>query len=195
MNTERIRSCFEEIIRIKILIGDIETLSLLENSNTELNLDYFNLYQLISFVAKNFEAQLIEHHMTIDILFGEHYNPKLYENFYADPDKIKQIFINLISNSIKYAGDGTQVKIILNNTASDDYLIQFKDNGQGIQEKDAPFIFERFYRVDPSRTGHNGIGIGLTLVQSIIHKHLGEITLMNKEETGTEFEIKLPRTP
>ncbi|MDF1616924.1 sensor histidine kinase [Petrocella sp. FN5] len=194
MNTERIGSCFEEIIRIKTLISEIESLSLLENSYTELNLDDFDFFKLISIVAQNFETELIEHQMTMNITLGDQYNPKSYEHFYGDADKIKQVFINLLSNSIKYAGDGTQISIILNNYNHGDYLIQFKDNGRGIQEKDAPFIFERFYRADPSRSGNNGIGIGLTLTQSIIQKHMGKIELVNTEGVGTEFNITFPRT-
>lgn len=194
MNTERIASCFEEIIRIKTLISEIESLSILENSFTELNLDDFNFFKLITMVAQNFETELVEHHMTMDIIKGENYNSKRYEHFYADSDKIRQVFINLISNSIKYAGDGSQIRIILNNSTSGDYLIQFRDNGRGIQEKDAPFIFERFYRADPSRTGHNGIGIGLTLAQSIIQKHQGKIVLTNTKDVGIEFLITFPQT-
>ncbi len=193
MNTERIASCHEEIIRIKTLISEIESLSLLENSYTELNLDDFDFFKLISMIAQNFETELVEHQMTIDIIQGENYNSKRYEHFYGDSDKIRQVFINLISNSIKYAGDGSQIRIILSNFTSGDYLIQFKDNGRGIQKKDAPFIFERFYRADPSRTGHNGIGIGLTLAQSIIEKHQGDIMLIDTEDVGTEFKINFPQ--
>lgn len=192
MNAERINSCYEEIIRIKSLISEIETLSLLENSYTELHLDHFDLFKLLTDVTSLFETRLIDHDMTLTITKEENFDQKSYQQFYGDADKIKQVFINLTSNSIKYAGNGTQINISLNSNISGDYLIHFTDNGQGIEDKDIPFVFERFYRADPSRTGHNGIGIGLTLVQSIIHKHSGEITINKTNKSGTDFCITFP---
>lgn len=191
LTKERIKSSYEEILRIKSLITEIETLSSIENRNAKLYFEFLDLEALLYDVIASCESKLIEKHMDIYVEHGEHYSSKIYKAFYGDSDKIKQVFINLITNSIKYAGESTRIAIILDRNLNGDYMIHFKDNGQGIQEKHIPFIFERFYRADPSRTGHNGLGIGLALVKSILNKHAGNIQYYNSNHGGAHFIITI----
>lgn len=191
LTKERLESSHEEILRIKSLITDIETVSVIENNNTTLTISRFNLYELIKEVLTEFENELLHHNMSYNIEYSSPKSEKYYSCFSGDSNKMKQVFINLISNAIKYAGTSTTIHILLD--YEDNMLkVHFKDNGKGIPKKDLPYIFERFYRVDPSRTGHNGLGIGLTLVKSIVERHNGLINLESNLDEGTHFTIILP---
>jgi len=106
----------------------------------------------------------------------------------GDYDKLKQVFINLISNGIKFTNINGIVWI---NIASDinSVIIQIKDSGIGIKKEDLPFIFERMYRTDKSRHKIDGTGIGLTLVKRILALHDATIDVESKENKGTTFTV------
>ncbi|GEM_PF-347961 len=191
LNNEQLQSCYDEIIRIKSLIEEVEKLSFAENNNIEIVYETFNLHKLIESVLIDSEKILAKKNMTWEIIEGPSFNPTSYDSFSGDSDKVKQVFINLTNNALKYAGVESKIAIILDNRGNA-LSISFKDNGRGIPKEHLPYIFERFYRVDPSRTGHNGLGIGLTLVKSIIEKHHGAITVDSIERKGTNFNIHLP---
>lgn len=195
LTLERIQSTYEEIIRIKSLIQEVENLSSIENENAKLQLNIFQFETLLHELTELFEVALQTEQMHIDVIQESHFNKDSYHHFQGDRDRLKQVFINLISNSIKYAGKGKTITILLDNTLSGDYLIHVKDNGQGIAEKDIPYIFERFYQSDPSRSGHKGIGIGLTLAKALIALHGGSIRYYSNDPSGADFEITLPYSP
>lgn len=107
----------------------------------------------------------------------------------ADPLKLEQIFINLLDNAMKYSPDGSRIQIHVWESKHSVH-ITVEDNGKGIPEKDIPFIFERFYRVDKSRTRSlGGSGLGLAIVQELIHAHDADISVTSNENVGTKFEI------
>jgi signal transduction histidine kinase len=107
----------------------------------------------------------------------------------ADPLRLEQILINLLDNARKYSPEGSVINIKAwkyKNTVH----ITVEDNGKGIPEKDIPYIFNRFYRVDKSRTRSlGGTGLGLAIVQELIHAHEGEISVKSIEGKGTRFEL------
>lgn len=191
LTKERLESSHEEILRIKSLITDIESLSVIENNNTALSVSTFDLYELIKEVMTEFENALLYHDISYKIDYTSPKYKKHYTHFSGDANKLKQVFINLTSNAIKYAGRSTAIHILLDHE-NDMLNVHYQDNGKGIPEKDLPYIFERFYRVDPSRTGHHGLGIGLTLVRSIVERHSGKINLESTFGQGTHFTIMLP---
>ncbi|OGF20743.1 hypothetical protein A2316_02525 [Candidatus Falkowbacteria bacterium RIFOXYB2_FULL_38_15] len=112
---------------------------------------------------------------------------------FVDEDKILKLLLNLISNAIKYGNEGGWIKILAFSRGSE-RIVSISDNGIGIPEKDIPFIFERFYRVDKVRTREQigGSGLGLAICKSIIDAHGGEIEVKSKLGIGSEFIIKLP---
>lgn len=196
---ERLTGCSDEIMHIKELINEIETLSTLENSNTILNIEPFNLLKLLDELKSTYTSPSLSNPLIVTVSHGSNYNQEIYLSLNADRNKMKQVFINLLDNTSKYAGYKPEVTLNLDNDENGNLLIQYKDNGQGIAEKDKPYVFERFYRADPSRTGHQGLGIGLTLVKSIIEKHGGSIQLDSssginiEDDTSTVFNIFIPR--
>jgi len=112
---------------------------------------------------------------------------------YADKDKISQVVINLLSNAIKYSEQGD---IIAVNAAyeKNETVISIKDTGIGIDEEHLSQIFERFFRVDASRSRvTGGSGIGLTITKAIVEAHGGTIGVDSKVGEGTEFVIRLSR--
>lgn len=185
MNVERLSSCYEEIIRIKKLIGSIEDLSGAENDNLLLNKEEFDFTGLVKRLLNNYHNELLA--KNISVVYDEE------ENYiYADKDKMSQILNNLLSNSIKYSKEETKIFISCN-IEPKVVTIRIKDTGIGIKETDLPFIFERFYRADKSRSRRTGgVGIGLTITKAIVNAHGGEIEAKSKYEEGTEFIITLP---
>ncbi|MBP3041589.1 HAMP domain-containing protein [Bacillaceae bacterium Marseille-Q3522] len=107
----------------------------------------------------------------------------------ADPLRLEQIIFNLVDNARKYVQTNGQIDLkAWKNKHS--IHISVRDNGKGIPEKDLPYIFNRFYRVDKSRTRTlGGTGLGLAIVKELVHAHGAEIFVKSKENVGTEFEI------
>jgi heavy metal sensor kinase len=112
----------------------------------------------------------------------------------ADLDQIKQVLLNLVENAIKYTPQGGQVRIEAIASYNDYVRLSVSDNGPGIPEKDLPHIFERFYRVDKSRSRAQGggSGLGLSIAHSIVQAHGGRIVVHSKENAGTTFDVYLP---
>ena len=100
------------------------------------------------------------------------------------------MFINLISNSIKFNNQNGKVWVEIYND-KEYIVVEIKDNGIGIKKEDLPYIFERMYRGDKSRNKIEGSGIGLTLVKKIMTIHSGSIDVESREKKGTKFTIHI----
>lgn len=108
---------------------------------------------------------------------------------YADPLRLEQILINLLDNARKYSLEGSTIKLKTWRYKNSIH-ISVEDDGKGIPEKDIPYIFNRFYRVDKARTRSlGGTGLGLAIVQELVHAHEGEISVTSREGKGTRFEL------
>ena len=185
-DVERFRSCHEEIMRMNRMVGDLEKLARFENENVILNKSKFNISELIQKTIDNFEADIQSKNIEV-------YFDGKEEIASADKDKMSQVFINLISNALKYTQQGGMLAITVKGNEKT-FEISFKDNGYGISSEDLPYIFERFYRADKSRnrlTG--GSGIGLTIAKAIVEAHKGTITVKSELDKGTEFTVMLPK--
>ena len=106
----------------------------------------------------------------------------------GDKDKIKQVFINLLSNSLKFTNSNGKIFINLYKE-NKNIIVELIDNGIGIKQEDLPFIFERLYRGDKSRNQIEGSGIGLTIVKNIIELHNAIIKIDSVEGIGTTVKI------
>ncbi|MGI6686546.1 MAG: ATP-binding protein [Bacillota bacterium] len=185
-DAERLKSCHEEILRVNRLVGDLEMLARHDSENLLLNKDEFNISVLAEHVVENYQGDFQKKGVTLDLAGSESW-------ILADRDKIKQVLINLLSNALKYTPPGSKVKVEINETMDQVQLI-VSDNGIGIPHEDLPFIFERFYRADKSRTRlTGGAGIGLAIVKSIVEAHKGKIEVKSKLNSGTEFKVNLPK--
>ncbi len=115
-------------------------------------------------------------------------------NFHGDKEKIESLITILLENAIKYSSSN---KTILIKTAKTNKTLSFSvtDHGQGIRQKDLPFIFDRFYRADPSRSKSkaSGFGLGLSIAKMIVEKHHGEIKVKSRFGHGSTFTVTLPQ--
>ncbi len=185
-DTERLKSCHEEIIRITKMVGDLEKLSKYESENRILKETNFDISELIRHILQNFETGFFN--KGLDIKFNGEKNI-----VFADKDKISQVMVNLLSNTLKYTPEGGTVEVYVKG-AGDFTEIRVKDTGIGISSEDLPYIFERFYRADRSRnrlTG--GAGIGLSITKAIVEAHKGKIRVQSSLHEGTEFIVSLPK--
>lgn len=126
---------------------------------------------------------------------GLEYNDHLTEPAYmnVDPEQLKRVVNNIISNSVKYMAEGRQGRITIDLYDEGDYIhVIFSDNGIGIAAKDIEHVFERFYRTDESRNSkHGGSGIGLAIVKKIVEDHKGKIWAESVEGEGTTMHLNL----
>ena len=182
---ERLESCLEEILRLSRLVSELQGLAELEGENSALKLSETNLRALAQRAVDSFQAKTLKKQISVTVE-----GPSVVMQ--ADSDKISRIFVNLISNAVKYTPNGGSVKINLS-SGNGNALIRVEDTGVGISEEDLPYIFERFYRTDRSRNSRTGgAGIGLTIVKAITEMHHGKISVQSKAGIGTKFEILLP---
>jgi signal transduction histidine kinase len=184
-DTQRLKSCHEEVVRIGRMVGDIEKLAKYEGENLVLNKELFDLSELIQNIVHNFESDFESKGVQLKFISEK-------QTISADRDKISQIVVNLLSNALKYTAEGGSVVVELRGLNKGIEIV-VGDNGRGISAEDLPYIFERFYRADRSRNRNTGgSGIGLTIVKSLVDAHKGDIKVKSELGIGTEFTIIFP---
>jgi len=183
---ERLISINEEVTRLTKLVEDLSELSNYESEKFKLEKEIVNLKKLIKNIVYNYENKALEKNITIN------YNLEKI-NVLVDKKQLSQAIINILANSIKFTEVGGNIYI--KNYLYENYInISIKDNGIGIPKKDIEYIFERFYRVDKSRNKETGgIGVGLSIAESILNAHNGKIVVNSEIGKGTEFIIKIPK--
>ncbi|WP_169818301.1 sensor histidine kinase [Shimazuella kribbensis] len=113
---------------------------------------------------------------------------------YVDRDQMKRVILNIIQNSIAYRKEESLIIHVGYDVKEDDVLVRISDNGQGISEKDLPFVLDQFYRVEPSRNSNSGgSGIGLAIAKQIVEGHDGQIKVYSQWQQGTMISFTLPR--
>lgn len=177
---------YDESERLNRLIGDILELSKIESRRTALILSPVELNEFIRHTIQILDVSATKKNITVNFTCDE----ELYIE--GDEDRLRQIFVNLLSNAINYTPEGGQVNISIEE--QQDYVaISFSDTGVGIPEKDLPRIFERFYRVDKARSRNSGgTGLGLSIVKHLVDIHKGKISVTSVVGMGSTFTIELP---
>ncbi len=171
---------------LKVLIDDLFEFSKLNNSGIAISKAWISLGQLLEQVILGFMPSLTEAGMEYRLYFP---GGKVMVN--ADPLLLTRVFDNLISNAIKYGKDGKYLDVELKGDGTE-AVIRIINFGEPIPEADLPHVFERFYRVDKSRSGHDGgAGLGLAIVKSIIELHKGSVGV-SSSEGRTVFIVRLP---
>ena len=184
-DTERLNSVNEEVIRLTNLVNQLQNLAKFDSEKSKLNLAKVNVKNLIMNVVYNNQGKALEKNINIECDLES-------IDSYLDKDKISQVIVNLLSNAIRYTNNGGKI-FISSYKENNNLKIQFKDNGIGIPKENIKYIFERFYRVDESRSKNTGgIGVGLTIVKSIIDLHQGTIEFRSELNKGSEFIVILP---
>ena len=175
---------------LDIIVRDLIVISHLETGEIELNKEYFDIAQLMKEEADQLEIFSKEKNVTMvnDI------DNSLHTIVYGDIFRLGQVLMNLLNNAINYAGEGSIIKYRIKNKGNNSLLIEVNDNGIGINPKESKKIFQRFYRVDKSRSREKGgTGLGLSIVKHIIEAHKSEIKLQTEEGKGTTFSFELKK--
>lgn len=181
----RLQSCQEEIERIITIVKDIERLYDFENNHLTLQKEKINLYALVQKITTNYAIAM--HNKKIQL----HLSGKNSE-VWIDRHRMSQVIINLLINAIKYTPENGSIDIHITQDKEFTYL-QIQDTGEGIAQEDIPYIFDRFYRCDKSRTRQSGgAGIGLAIVKQVVLLHGGNIHVKSELTKGSCFTIQIP---
>lgn len=176
-----------EVDRMTRIVKDLLTLSRLDHSKDTLKKDKIDMRRLIEGVVEKLILSAKEHNHKLSCAFTTD-----IPEYIGDRDKIEQVLINLVSNSIKYTPDGGNIEIFAGKVYNEIY-IKIKDNGIGIPKADLGRIFERFYRVDKARTRKaGGTGLGLAIAKELVEAHGGKISIQSEVGEGSEVMITLP---
>ncbi len=172
--------------RMTHIVQDLLTLSRFDSERDELKLSRFPFGEAVRDIynAVYMDAQKHNHTLTLDL------EPDIPE-ILADRERVLQVIMNIVSNSIKYTPDGGHIDIYAGCKRDRVWMI-VDDDGIGIPEEDRPRIFERFYRVDKARSRQSGgTGLGLSIAKEIVERHRGRITLLDKKGPGLAIRLDL----
>ena len=187
LEMEEVVVLYDEVIRLKGLVGELQDLSKLEAGHTTLDQTLISFHSYFSDFQMLLEAEAESRNMNLTVQIA----PEL-EYCYADPKRLKQIILNLVNNAFRYTADGGSVEIRAWQEAHDFYF-SVQDSGMGIAPDELDKIFERFYRSDLSRNRESGgSGLGLAITKALVEAHGGWIKVESELQVGTKFTIMLP---
>ncbi|MFC2948279.1 ATP-binding protein [Virgibacillus sediminis] len=179
----------EESLRMGRLVNELLDLARMEAGHIELNKSKVNVGTYADRIIKKFSGLAEENHIELRLEKNISRNQA-----YFDPDRIEQVFTNLIDNAIRHTSENGVVRVYVDCTESG-LAAEVEDSGTGIPEQDLPFVFERFYKADKSRTRNKekkGTGLGLAIAENIIEAHNGSIKVKSIENQGTTFSFHIP---
>lgn len=169
------------------LVQDLLTLNQMESGVVKFHFEQFDIKNVLLDVIDELEQKAAKR----DVLIRLYYDKEKNFLTIADKDKIFRVCQNLISNAIKYNHDGGEVEVRLNSNKNQQ-TVDVKDNGKGIPPEDLKRIFERFYRVDKSRSREKGgTGLGLAIVKHILEAHKSKISVSSTLGKGSVFSFSL----
>lgn len=177
----------DEVIRLTRLVADLRDLSLAEVGKLSLHPAALDLGALLNGLLANLGPVAAAKEITLSTeISGD------LPTFQADPDRLRQVFVNLLSNALHYTPPGGRVEVRAWQDA-EEYRVSVSDTGPGIAPEDLPQIFDRFYRADKSRTrGTGGSGLGLAIVRSLVELHGGRVLVESTPGRGSRFTVTLP---
>jgi signal transduction histidine kinase len=171
------------------LVEDLRTLALSDAGELTLDKHKLEITALIRKVIDSFQPVANGRNQHIE--FGAGFSGKRF--VYADPMRMDQVLNNLIGNALRHTPEAGIVNLCLEEQ-SNKLLIRIMDSGTGIPEEALPYIFERFYRADQSRSRQDGgSGLGLAIARRIVELHKGTLTAANMPQGGAVFDLTLPK--
>ena len=188
INMKYLERTNKSVDRMINIVEDLEVISRLETEQNQLEFQSFNIVQLVNEVLEALEMRASQMNITLELT-----NEAQTDFVMGDRDKIQQVFMNLISNSIKYGKDGgtTRVKFF---DMERNILVEVADDGIGIDSGSLDRLFERFYRVDKNRSREiGGTGLGLAIVKHILEGHNQQINVRSTVGFGSTFSFILEK--
>jgi two-component system phosphate regulon sensor histidine kinase PhoR len=188
INIDYLKRAERSVERMISIVEDLQDISQLETGELKLELEVFDIVQLVKEVF--FGQEFLASQKQITLKFNQEYQPIPVK---ADRFRIRQVLTNLIVNSIKY-GKPNGETVVRFYDMDKNILVEVKDNGIGIEQKHLPRLFERFYRVDKSRSRDSGgTGLGLAIVKHIIEAHHQVINVRSAVDVGSTFSFTLQK--
>lgn len=185
-NEEHLNSCREEVLRLSRLVDELGTLSRYDGAPLTMEYEHLELSELVRRVSAGLEPSFRQKGVTFQLEGGEVW-------LSADRGKLSQVLVNLLSNALKFTPEGGSITVSLDETEQA-AAFTVSDTGDGIAPEDLPYIFEQFYRADPSRSrATGGSGIGLSIVEAIVKAHGGTISVSSVPGEGSAFTVTLPK--
>lgn len=194
IDDKRVRNKFlkkaaKSLNRLDSLVQDLLTLSRIESGVVTMNLQICDIQALVLEVFEQLDGKAGK--KEIQLKLEKAYEEGIYAM--ADPDRMMQVFINLINNAISYGHEMGWVEAAFHEKG-DKVVIEVRDNGPGIDEEHLARVFERFYRVDKSRSSkQGGSGLGLAITKHIIESHGSTIVIESELGKGTMFRFELDK--
>ncbi len=176
--------------RLIYIVKDLDMITKLETGDIHLELSDFNIVEVIQNVFDLLEMRAAKKNITLT--FDKKYNSKIL--VFADQEKVQQVITNLVMNSIKYGKENGTTEVSIEDLVNNKIIIRITDNGEGIEKKHIPRLFERFYRVDKSGArSEGGSGLGLAIVKHIVEGHDEKIYIESEYGVGSEFSFTLEK--
>ena len=183
-----IERAFFQSERLTSLLNDISLLNNIEEGGSYYEFKKINLLKIINEVIESQQIRLNKKNITCEVDVAPD------SNVLGNDSLLSSIFLNLIENAIRYAGESVHITIKNYHSDTKYHYFSFADDGVGISEEHLPRIFERFYRTDEGRSRQTGgTGLGLSIVKNAIQLHKGEISVKNLPDGGLEFLFSLQK--
>jgi two-component system phosphate regulon sensor histidine kinase PhoR len=189
VNRDFLEKAHRHAVRLNALLSDLIEISRIESGEMKMSFRYFPVVEFLSAMIEEMKPEARK--KSLSLTFGS--SVEQGETVYGDRERLKQVMINLIDNSIKYTAPGGEIRCSVHRR--DQYcVVEITDTGCGIAEEHLGRIFERFYRVDRDRSREvGGTGLGLAIVKHIVEAHGGSITVTSKVGSGSTFSFTLRR--
>ena len=194
---ERVEDCLKKISEasshLLSLINEVLDMNKIESGKVELNEENFNLSELVDTLLAMTKAQLENHRHTLNVNIAD----VIHENVIGDSHRIQQVFVNLMSNAIKYTPDGGTISLTVAERSTNApgvacYEFVFEDNGIGMTEDFQKHLFEPFTRANDKKTAAiQGTGLGMTITQSLVRMMGGDIQVKSKPGEGSRFAVTI----
>lgn len=190
INTLYLKRTEKSIDRMVSIVEDLESITRLESGELKLNMVTLDIIKIVDEVIEMESWQASERKIKVEII-NRPSKPILVK---ADRKRIFEVVTNLIVNAVKYGKKKGHVHIQFHDM-EDNIIVEVTDNGIGMEKKDLPRVFERFYRIDKSRSREQGgTGLGLSIVKHIIEAHNQSINVRSVVDQGTTFNFTLEKT-
>ena len=180
----------KSVDRLTFIIKDLDLITQLESSTLKLKVTSFDIIKLTEEIIEDLEISASKRN--IKIIFNKNYDKQILVE--ADKNRIEQVITNLVSNSINYGSEKGTTEISFESNV-EKIIVKVNDNGEGISEENMPRLFQRFFRVDVSRSrSQGGSGLGLAIVKHIIDAHNENIYVQSTVGVGSEFSFSLKKS-
>lgn len=191
IRTKYLERAEKGVERLIYIVKDLDMITKLEVGEINLDVNRFNIVEVIQNVFDLFEMKAANKNITLT--FDTKYAKPIW--VMADQEKIQQVVTNLVVNSIKYGKKGGTTEVGIEDLTKNKVIVRITDNGEGIEKQNIPRLFERFYRVDKSGArSEGGSGLGLAIVKHIIEGHDEKIYVESQIGVGSEFSFTLEKT-